>query len=227
MTSTESKDFASKELNFPLYLYGENNENVYAILNYLTHNVVFEDGKGYIDPETSEIRIFKRSPQKHTKIPCFWYENGLIKFNSVSEKTRDHFNAKNLSDYSYDIIVKSTKEGEELYDEKAIADMNDAASVYHPIINEDDDFLKIAVKTTIQMKGIDINRLKCKLDTKYGLTNLKAALIGKTRMSVANFTTWMELLGCDFDLIIRDDGRDHIDPLRKEIKYSNVTNKAE
>lgn len=217
----------NEERHFPLYLYGEDNKSVFSVIDYLDHGVSFVDGKGYIDPETSQIRIFSKVPRKHDKIPYFWYEHGLIEFNTVSEKIKEIFDAKNLKEYTVDTVIKNTTPGEQLYDERALSDMNDATSVYTPVIKEDDDFLKIIVKTIILAKGVNINRLNCKFDKKYKLSNLKAALEGKTKMSVVNFKEWTEILGVDFEIIITDDGTDRINPLYKPIRYISITNKAE
>ena len=107
-----------------------------------------------------------------------------------------------MIDISLVNIIEKTKPNEVLYDEQEIQDMNSAASFYVPIINDSDDFLKKIVKNTIIAKGIDINRLKGKTDQKYVLPNMKAALENKTKMSVIYFCCWMELLGCDFQILL-------------------------
>ncbi len=80
--------------------------------------------------------------------------------------------------------------------------MNNATSSYKPTIQEGDDFLKRIVKTAIRTKNVDLNRLKAKMAKSYGLSNLKSALKGTTKMSVNGFRTWMVLLGLDFNITV-------------------------
>ena len=86
-------------------------------------------------------------------------------------------------------------------------------------------FLKKIVKQLIISKKIDINRLKHKLPEKYGLTNMKSALIGKTKMSINNFNMWFELLGATYEITVTDNGTDTQNPLIGQIRYSSDTNR--
>lgn len=185
------------------------------------------DGKGYLNEENHIIWIFSSGgkPKAANAYPYFWFEDDKIKYSEPLENMKRAFDSSMIKDYSVEIIVEETKEGEELFDEDAINDMNAAAAFYVPTIYETDDFLKKVVKTTIIEKGIDINRLKGKTDQKYILPNMKAALDHNTKMSVLYFCCWMELLGCDFDVIISDSGTDTTDPLKFDIRYSSVNNK--
>ena len=131
-----------------------------------------------------------------------------------------------MIDISLVNIIEKTKPNEVLYDEQEIQDMNSAASFYVPIINDSDDFLKKIVKNTIITKGIDINRLKGKTDQKYVLPNMKAALENKTKMSVIYFCCWMELLGCDFQIDIIDNGLDSTNKLKTDLIYTSNTDKV-
>ena len=184
------------------------------------------NGKGYINDDKI-VWIFsqKGKPRNENAYPYFWFDEDKIVFSKPQENMLKAFNSDMIKDLSFKIIVDETKEGEELFDEAAITDMNAAAAFYVPTIYEKDDFLKKVVKTTIIEKGIDINRLKGKTDKKYFLPNMKAALDHDTKMSVLYFCYWMELLGCDFDIIIADSGSDTTDPLKFDIRYSSVNNK--
>ena len=50
---------------------------------------------------------------------------------------------------------------------------------------------------------------------------MKQALIQKTRMSTTNFMLWAELLGIDFNVIVKDNGRDKISPLKHPLVYDS------
>ncbi len=191
-------------------------------------NGVFLDGKGYID-EDENIWIYcgAGKPKNPNAYPYFWLnEDGEKEFSEPQENMKKAFNAVNMKDMSLEVIVDKTNENEELFDEEAINDMNAAAAFYVPQIRESDDFLKKTVKNTIIAKGIDINRLKVKTEQKYILPNMKAALDNKTRMSVMYFCCWMELLGCDFQISVSDNGTDETDPLKGELVYLSDKDKV-
>ena len=184
----------------------------------------YQDGKGYID-ENESIWIYCAAgkPKNRNAYPYFWKnDEGKKEFSDPPEIIRKAYSTSNMVDMSLVNIVDNTKPGEVLYNEKEINDMNAAASFFVPVINEKDDFLKKIVKSTIIEKGIDINRLKGKTNEKYMLPNMKAALINSTKMSVIYFCCWMDLLGCDFEVTILDNGDTaKSDPLKTPIVYQS------
>ena len=111
---------------------------------------------------------------------------------------------------------------EELYDENVLSDMNSSTSIFVPEINEGDDCLKILIKMAIKEKKINVNRLKSRMDKSYSLSNLKTALIGKTKMSVPNFIVWCDLLGLGFNITIFDNQMDEQNPLKHAIEYDSM-----
>lgn len=214
--------------SFPQYLTFK--DRVYSINGYIDDSeVVFKDNKGYIDRKTNKIYICsKDNLPVHDDVPIIYVDEDGYRLKEVNTpQTKEVFQASRLFDLSYQRIIDSTTVGEALYNEEALADMNAATSVFVPTINEDDDPLKKIVKQTIITKQIDINRLKHKLPEKYALTNMKSALIGKTKMSITNFVMWMELLECTFDIIISDNHRDKKNPLPVEIHYNSKSDSIE
>lgn len=211
-------------INFPQYVSG--GARAISVIGYMADSN-FEDGKGYLD-EDGHIWIFCKNgkPKNSDEYPYFWYEGDNITYSIPEDEIKEKFSIDNMMDISLVSIIEKTKPNEVLYDEKEIQDMNAAASFYVPIINEGDDFLKKIVKNTIITKGIDINRLKGKTDQKYVLPNMKAALENKTKMSVVYFCCWMELLGCDFQIDIVDNGTDATNTLKTEIIYTSGTDKV-
>ena len=129
-------------------------------------------------------------------------------------------------DLSFDEIVRQTSDNDVMYNEQAINDLNNAASKYVPVINETDDYLKKIVKEAIVRKNVDINRLKCKMVVSYNLLNMKQALEKSTKMSVIYFASWMEILGLDFEIIVKDNGQDRIDPLKENLVYSSAIDRV-
>lgn len=213
-------------IKFPQYVSG--NARAVSVVGYITDtNFNYEDGKGYLDDD-GYVWIFCKNgkPKNSDEYPYFWIEDENIMYSIPDDDIRDKFNIDNMIDISLVNIIEKTKPNEVLYDEQEIQDMNSAASFYVPIINDSDDFLKKIVKNTIITKGIDINRLKGKTDQKYVLPNMKAALENKTKMSVIYFCCWMELLGCDFQIDIIDNGLDSTNKLKTNLIYTSNTDKV-
>lgn len=213
-------------IKFPQYVSG--NARAVSVVGYITDtNFNYEDSKGYLDDD-GYVWIFCKNgkPKNSDEYPYFWIEDENIMYSIPDDEIRDKFNIDNMIDISLVNIIEKTKPNEVLYDEQEIQDMNSAASFYVPIINDSDDFLKKIVKNTIITKGIDINRLKGKTDQKYVLPNMKAALENKTKMSVIYFCCWMELLGCDFQIDIIDNGLDSTNKLKTDLIYTSNTDKV-
>lgn len=216
------------ERNFPLYL--PYKDRTYAIEGYLGEADVYKDNKGYIERKTGRIFICsKDKPPVHTDVPIVYInDDGSYTIKdanapNVLEVFRDAY----LHDLSFQTIINETGENEQLYNEEALADINAATSVFIPTINDDDDPLKKIVKQAIISKKIDINRLKHRMPQKYGLTNMKSALIGKTKMSITNFNIWCELLGITYEIIMSDNGTDTQTPLKRPIYFCSETNRLQ
>jgi hypothetical protein len=118
-------------------------------------------------------------------------------------------------------MVKNTNEDDVLYDEQAIDAMNNGADICVETIHDYDDFLKKTLKTVINNKNINTNRLKYKLGEKYALSNMRSALHGTTKTGLPYFLSWSELLGVDFYVIAKDNGSDQLTPLKKPVVYSS------
>lgn len=195
----------------------------YSVLGVIGEVESYRDNKGYID---NNGRIWIASVEHapaHNDVPIiFIKKNGEIEYKDVNAPNIiEVFRAEYLHDLSYKCIVDETAPDEQLYNEEALSDINAATSVFIPTINEHDDPLKKIVKQAIISKKIDINRLKHKMPQKYGLTNMKSALIGKTKMSITNFQIWCELLELTFHFVMEDNGKDRQTPLKDPILYSS------
>ncbi len=213
--------------NFPLYL-PFRGDRTYSILGYIGQVDTYIDNKGYIDEPTGKIYICsKDKPPVHDDTPVIYVkDDGTYTLKDVNApQVAEVFRDAYLYDLSMPTILNTTKEHEVLYNAEALADMNAATTVFIPTINETDDPLKKIVKQLIISKKIDINRLKHKLPEKYGLTNMKSALIGKTKMSINNFNMWFELLGATYEITVTDNGTDTQNPLIGQIRYSSDTNR--
>lgn len=216
------------EKNFPLYL--PYKDRTYAVEGYIGEVDKYKDNKGYIDRKTGRIFICSKDKGPvHTDVPIiFVKDDGSYTIKDANAPSiLEVFRKEYLHDLSFQAIVNETKEDEPLYNEEALADINAATSVFIPTINDDDDPLKKIIKQSIISKKIDINRLKHKMPQKYGLTNMKSALIGKTKMSITNFNIWCELLGITYEIILSDNGTDRQTPLHKPIYFRSDTNRLQ
>ena len=221
------------DLTFPMYLSWK--KGVIEVLGYVdnTDPDDFIDGKGYIS-DGIVFQYHKKKPKNVTSpVPYFYVRDfsigsvdmsqKVMKFPLSREESVKEFGVKRMIDWSYSRILNETRGDEVLYNEEMLNDMNTARSVYVPDIRADDDCLKKLVKYTILKKKVDINRYKSVMETPYALTNMKSALISKTKMSITYFLMWVELLGIDFAIAIQDNGRDQ-DPLEEGLLYRSKDN---
>lgn len=231
-------------MKFPQYL--TFNDYVFTILGYIDDFNEFAEGKGYIEKESGKIAIYKKDvtndadDNKELEKIARKLEYPVLtkvvrqkgfKTHTILTPTKNSvdeiFNIKQLEDLSTENIINNSHEDDVLYDEAALNDMNSSNGRFVPIINDDDDFLKKIVKSVIIAKGIDIKRLQHKFPEKHGLSNLKSVLVNKTKMSTLNFSIWQELLGFDFNVVITDNGKDNIDPLKKDVIFNSTTGRCE
>lgn len=84
-------------------------------------------------------------------------------------------------------------------------------------LKDSDDFLKKAIKEAINRKNINLKIYQDKFKNAHSLNNMKSALNKSSKMSVAYFQDWCEILGLKWKLIIADNGTDSISPLDDEI----------
>ena len=205
----------------------------YGIYGYIGEVDKYIDGKGYIDKNTSRVYICsKNKPPSSILIPVVKVskDNEVIELVEPAHRLppeEDPFEFKNLIAVDNNTIETTSSVEKELYDEQALADMNAATSMYIPTLNDIDDALKKCVKYSIIAKGVNVNRYKHSMGTKYGFTNLKAILENKTKMSITNFDKWMELENCSYKIILYDNGGDTSTPLRTPLVYSNERNRID
>ena len=213
-----------KELIFPRYLY-YTQEHILTVIGYLDDATKYTKNRGYVDRETGKIYVYDPMVEG---IPYFTVsDDGTINKFEWSKRQFEHiFDVSKTYEDSLETIVKTTPKDRDLYNEEALADMNAATSVFVPELEEGEDPLKRIIKMAIIEKGVDINRLKCRFPQKYGLTNLKSALVGKTKMSIKVFLIWCHILELDFEFTLIDNGNDYINPLRKPIVYSSRDSKT-
>lgn len=189
----------------------------------------FKNNKGYVD-DGGFIYIFREKPDKNEIIPWFTVvvsESGkpCLKFSQKrTPETRNGFRIEHVVDLSVKKIVDSTDPEEILYDEDLKNTLLAAGSQFVPEIKDIDDFLKKLVKTVILNKGCDLHNYRKSFGNNYQLSNYIQALDGTTKTGPLVFSNWMELLGCDFEITIHNNGTDTRYPLPYDIHYDSKKN---
>ena len=224
LTTKKRNDIMDSSIRFPRYLY-YGTENMITVLGYLGYiEGDYTKNRGYVDPETNKIYVYK---PKVEGVPSFKVtkDGDIEKTESFNRMYTSIFVLDKTYENSVSTIIQATPKDRELYNEEALADMNAATSIFVPEINDSDDPLKKLIKTAIIRKGVDINKYKCRLPEKYALTNLKSALVGKTKMSINVFMLWCDLLEVHFEVSLTDNGNDTVDPLPDPVVYSTRVGK--
>ena len=189
------------EITFPRYL-PYKSERIYSIQGYIEDISMYIVDKGYVQKDSGKVYIY--TSEKGLAIPTFKKDDkGNIIYKDASlDEISESFTIDKTYVLNTDAIIKSTTGDEELYDEDALRDMNAATSIFIPIISESDDCLKQLIKHSIKTMHVNVHMLKSCMAQKYAISNLKAALVGKTKMTIPNFNLWCELLGLDYTITV-------------------------
>lgn len=186
----------------------------------------YEAGRGYIDAEGKYVWIYKpMKPLGANELPYVWAEDiDSEHWHFVYSEPSPYM----LDKYSYDnIVVLSSERINDIvnnekptFDEDEIMAIYASSSKFTPIVNEDDDGLKKLIKSYILKSGVNINAYKPKLAENYSLSNMKAALVNKTKMSMKYFNMWNEMFDTKY-VIFMEDNKGNI------MKYDSTTDKCE
>lgn len=216
--------FDISKMNYPCYIVSKTSFDVIQIDGPITDSTKsYKLGKGYMR-SNGDVYVYTdnyKEDRRKNRVPLFWTVEGKTYFYSKCD-TPSQYTYKHMSYYDPISIAAATKPDEVLYDEKALSDLNAASSIFTPVINEYDDFLKRLVKLVILDKHVNITRYKGKMSTSYSIPNMRTALENRTKMSVPFFNTWSDLLGFNFTLTAVDSGADRTNPLKRSITYNSL-----
>lgn len=190
----------------------------------------FEDGKGYVDSNTNNIWIFKsKKPKKdENKYPYMWITDDGVTHFSHYPIDNGIFHADKLISVNTNEIIENVVNNDNtspVFDDSIINDLNAGSEEFHPVLYDKDDFLKKLIKTVLNTVSISLNKYKSKVRQKYMISNMKSALMTKTKMSTQYFNAWVEMLGLKMTVIIEsnDDAEDKIpEPLVYLSERDNV-----
>ena len=138
----------------------------------------------------------------------------------TSKKEKDALSVLNVRDINMDLstILKDLKEHpEDFFDERDVEIINANTELSKFKIGENDDFLKILIKTAIDEKQINLKNYAHKLAKPYELGNMISILSRDTKMSTSKFINWCEVLGLKWKITVEDNGQDRLAPLPKKI----------
>lgn len=210
----------AKVIEFPQYL--SSKHETLRVVGYISDDTEYVEGKGYCKDDGSVWIYTTVKPKLPDSYPYIWKdEEGKLIYSKPVDDILNKYKIENAYSVNFSRVIDETEEDEQLFNEEEINDINASAEVYVPIIKESDDFLKKIVKGIIIKKAIDINKLKARTSAKYIIQNMKSALIGETKMSVTYFCYWMELLKCEFEIVVgNSEGNDEY-PLKNKIAISS------
>lgn len=119
------------------------------------------------------------------------------------------------------IICERTAEDADFSKDLNIASVASSSSIYEPVISEEDDFLKRLIKTVFLIKKVPTTKYRKKLSKTYAFSNLFQGLNSSTKISTIVWQTWIEILGIDCIIILKDSGDDKEDPINDYIVYKS------
>ena len=223
------------------------NDNTFPVAGYISdYKVTFdyeekdENGKhiltirdfapnyGYSD-EYGNIFIFRQEPKKGDTIPWFTVksttamEPKLVFSNHISTEAQKEFNIGKIEGVDTQTIINSAKNVGVIYDKEMMDEMMSAGSAYKPVINENDDFLKMTTKKCLLASDTDANSFKKYAEKSWQISNLIQGLSKETKLSPLFFMEWMGYGGWKFRLRVEND-KDCLNPLPYPIEYSSDTN---
>lgn len=120
-----------------------------------------------------------------------------------------------------DMVSKQTTEDMDFRKENDVVPHASSTAVYIPEIKETDDFLKKLIKMVFLIKKVATTKYRKKLSKAYAFSNLFQGLNNDTKISTTVWQTWIEILGIDAVIILKDSGSDNEDPINKYIVYKS------
>lgn len=183
-------------------------------------------GVGYI--KGNYVYVYKGKTPEGSKLdslePGIWKDrrtNNLI-FIDYEGDEKEKYHISNVNELNLDkIFSEMENKGDQFIDPEDIEVINNNTEVWQPTIKEDDDFLKYLVKKIIIDKKVNLKNYRSKFANQHALNNMKSGLNKDTKMTVSNFKVWCEILGVEWEMVVRDNGTDKNNPLPAPIEISS------
>ena len=178
----------------------------------------------------NNIYIFDECLWMYKKIlPSARQNFPIISFNEDNEIVAKPSILKEETIEAYDIIVNNrlakiveqTTEDMDFNKDLSTIPPASSSAIYMPEIKESDDFLKKLIKTIFRIKKVSTSRYRKRLSKAYAFSNLFQGLNGDTKISTIVWQTWIEILGIDAIIILKDSGGDQADPINDYLVYKS------
>lgn len=204
------------------FLVINNAEEVYPV-RYFIRGEKLKKGYAYIKNDVVYIYRGKLKNSADSSNPGIYKTSTGYKFIEPTENEIEYiYSVENLIILDTDDIINQVSKNKTNFQQPDDLEIiNNNSELYVPTIKEDDDFLKVLVKRAIIDKHINISTYRSRFKDDYSLNNMKSGLKRETKMTVNNFKSWCEILGLDFEVTIRDNGTDTVNPLPRDLTVTN------
>lgn len=207
-------------------------DNTVVVRGYITGTgAEYENNRGYINPTDNTVYVYSADGKPSRLLglkPFFWKEEEDGKMHIATDKGNNGVADKYKSEYvdytSLEEIMENSSPDDVNMTAEQINDINMSSSRILPDFNENDDFLKYAIKKAMHIKHIILAKLKSSMKEQWQFNNLRTALYKDTKLTPPNFCKWVELLGLDFKLVLKDNHTDTVDPMTSTVTFRSDMN---
>lgn len=179
-----------------------------------------EKDKGYILGDYVYV-FYGKYNDKTNRSGIYKKDNSYVVIEH-NEKNKEKYHVSKLNELDPKSILSLLETDRENFVQmEDIEIINNNAEIYTPMIKDEDDFLKYIVKKMIINKKINLRNYREKFPNEYALNNMKSGLNKSTKMTVTNFVKWCEVLGCDWSMVVKDNGSDTNNPMTETISVDS------
>lgn len=197
-------------------------DDEYYLVECYTKHTKLKKNKAYMKDDFVYVYRGKIKDRSDANKPGIYKLGGEIIFIEPTGKDKDKYDIDNVNELSLSSIFDAISEDITKFVQPSdIEIINNNSETFTPTLRPEDDFLKHIVKQAILLKRINLKNYRDRFSNEYALNNMKSGLSKSTKMTVPNFIKWCEILGLDWEMTIRDNGEDTINPLPEEIYMSS------
>lgn len=199
-------------------------DDEYYEVNTYTEKCKLKKNIAYIKGDYVYIYRGKIKDKSEAVSPGIYKCNGKVIFIEPDDNRKEKYSIDNINELSpTSIFDKVEKDIDSFIQPSDIETINNNSEIFIPTIRPEDDFLKYIVKKAILDKKINLKNYKDRFSNEYALNNMKSGLSKTTKMTVPNFIKWCEILGLDWEMVVKDNGDDKINPMSEVIVVNNNT----
>ena len=146
---------------------------------------------------------YKKAPEQVSDVPVIVLtkDDEIVTLNDING---EGIEVDEVLNSKFASICNATDEDMDFTKNVETAPQASSTAIYVPVINESDDFLKKLIKSVFLIKQVPTTRYRKKITKAYQFSNIFQALNNITKTSTTMWQTWMELLGMDYIVILKD-----------------------